>query len=106
MGRPIRDKVWNLTTQAGLWPVPLPGTSQDDPSDGHRGSVTRPGSLEPGGTDEPPDWPPEQNHKPAIVIGDALYPVLIADAFKAGHVTEAEAEHRLDLHRLVEGATP
>jgi hypothetical protein len=35
-GRPIRDKVWNLSDQAGLWPVPNDGTSQDEPHAGHR----------------------------------------------------------------------
>jgi hypothetical protein len=60
-GRVIRDKVWNLTTEAGLWPVPDDGTGQDEPHDGHRGSVPRPGSLDPDGTDEPPDGPPDHD---------------------------------------------
>jgi hypothetical protein len=56
-GRPIRDKVWNLTSQAGLWPVPDDRTNQDDPDAGHRGPSRRPTSLERDGTDEPPDGP-------------------------------------------------
>jgi hypothetical protein len=31
MGRAIHDKVWNLSSQAPLWPVPDDGTSQDVP---------------------------------------------------------------------------
>jgi hypothetical protein len=44
-GRPIRDKVWNLASQDGLWPVPTNGTTQDEPDSGHRGSVARPAPL-------------------------------------------------------------
>jgi hypothetical protein len=44
-GRPIRDKVWNLALQAGLWPVPNSGTTQDEPRIGHRGSSARPTPL-------------------------------------------------------------
>lgn len=55
LGRPIRDKAWHLAKQAALWPVPLNGNNQDDPSAGHRGSVARPVSKETGGTEQPPD---------------------------------------------------
>jgi hypothetical protein len=54
-GRPIRDKVWNLTSQAGLWLGPDTGTTQDDPDTEHRGPSQRPTSLEVAGTAEPPD---------------------------------------------------
>jgi hypothetical protein len=30
-----------------------------------------------------------------------MFPVLIADAYRDGHITEAEAEARLALHKLV-----
>lgn len=59
-GRPIRDKVWNLTDQAALRldvTRPDSGTTQDEPSSGTRGSVARPTPLGVGGTDEPPDDP-------------------------------------------------
>jgi hypothetical protein len=42
LGRPIRDKVWNLKDQAGLWPVPDSGTATIAESNGHCGSVARP----------------------------------------------------------------
>jgi hypothetical protein len=64
-GRPIRDKVWNLSNQAELRPEmarPASGTTQDVPPAGHRGSVARPVSLETGGTDEPPDEPHDLFH--------------------------------------------
>jgi hypothetical protein len=64
MGRPIRDKVWNLTSQAAhqlTMARPGNGTDQDDPPPGHRGSVARPVSLETGGTAEPPDEPHEEH---------------------------------------------
>ena len=56
-GRAIRDKVWNLSSQAGLWPIPEPGTNQDEPDDEHRGSSHRPTFIEGGRTDGPPDGP-------------------------------------------------
>jgi AAA domain len=62
MGRPIRDKVWNLSSQAAqqlTMARPDDGTSQDDPPAEHRGSVARPVSLETDGTAEPPDDPHE-----------------------------------------------
>jgi hypothetical protein len=57
LGRPIRDQVWNLTDQAGLWPVPDSGTATGTTDNGHRGSVARPVSIETGGTEQPPDDP-------------------------------------------------
>lgn len=59
-GRPIRDKVWNLSNQAVLDLTaarPDNGTTQDEASNGHRGSVARPVSIETGGTAEPPAAP-------------------------------------------------
>jgi hypothetical protein len=56
-GRPIRDKVLNLTNQALLWPVPDDGTTRDDPQTEHRGSVPRPRPIGADGPDEPPDEP-------------------------------------------------
>lgn len=35
------------------------------------------------------------------LIGDEMYPVMLADAVKAGHITEAEAEQQYALHKLV-----
>jgi hypothetical protein len=56
-GRPINDKVWNLAPQAGLWPVPDSGTTQDEPSTGHRGSSARPAPLGADGGTSHPDGP-------------------------------------------------
>jgi hypothetical protein len=42
LGRPIRDKVWNISSEAALWPVPPNGNSHDNPATGHRGSVGGP----------------------------------------------------------------
>lgn len=42
LGRPIRDKVWKLSTDAGLWDVPEQGLPIADHTNGHRGSVGRP----------------------------------------------------------------
>lgn len=58
LGRPIRDKCWKLRTQAVSWPIPLPGMTQEEPPDEHRGSVAHPLSIERGGTEQPPDEPP------------------------------------------------
>lgn len=64
MGRPIRDKVWNLNNQAVTqleMARPTNGPTQDEPPSGMRGSVARPPSLEGDGPDEPPDEPPDDN---------------------------------------------
>jgi hypothetical protein len=37
LGRPIHDKAWHLSNQAGFWPVPDDGADQDDPPAGHCG---------------------------------------------------------------------
>jgi hypothetical protein len=41
-------------------------------------------------------------------LGDEMYPVLLANAVRDGHITEREAEERYALHKLVlgEGKTP
>jgi hypothetical protein len=59
-GRPIRDKVWNLTDQAGLWHGPQPGPTQDDPAAGHRGTSQRPTPSGGPGTAEPPRPGPDE----------------------------------------------
>jgi hypothetical protein len=38
------------------------------------------------------------------VLGDEMYPILLADGAKNGHITQAEAEGRYSLHRLVEAS--
>jgi hypothetical protein len=48
---------WNLAPQAGLWPVPDSGTTQDEPSTGHRGSSARPAPLGADGGTSHPDGP-------------------------------------------------
>jgi AAA domain len=45
-GRPIRDKVWQLSNQAGLWPVPDPGRNGTSHPDAVVSRVARPASLE------------------------------------------------------------
>jgi hypothetical protein len=55
LGRPIHDKAWHFSNQAGFWPVPDDGADQDDPPAEHYGPSRRPASLEAGGTDQPPD---------------------------------------------------
>lgn len=57
-GRPIRDKVWALSSEATLWPVQADGTNQVEPPPEHRGSVPRPPSLDGDRPDEPPHEPP------------------------------------------------
>jgi hypothetical protein len=37
------------------------------------------------------------------MLGGEMFPVVVADAFKNGHLTEREAEERLALHKLVTG---
>lgn len=61
-GRAIRDKVWNLTTQAGLWPVPDSGTTRPSHDAGHRGSVPVPVPIGTGRTEQPPDDPHETDY--------------------------------------------
>jgi hypothetical protein len=36
-----------------------------------------------------------------VLLGDEWYPLVLADAAKDGHVTQAEAERAYDLHKLV-----
>lgn len=43
-------------------------------------------------------------NRPIIVIGDEMYPVLLADAGKNGHITEDEFAELYALHKLVEQA--
>jgi hypothetical protein len=87
-GRPIRDKVWNLSNEAPLWPVPQNGTTQDDPQAGHRGSVARPVSIGDGPRDEPPDEPHDNGHEMADTDEDERLAALFHDtepaATKAG----------------------
>lgn len=52
-GRAIRDKVWNVSNQAGLWVGPNDGMTQDDPETGHGGSSQRPTSIRGRGTAKP-----------------------------------------------------
>lgn len=59
-GRAIRDKLWNLSSHAGLWPIPELGMSQDRLETGLHGSVAHPISIRDGGPDEPPDEPPNE----------------------------------------------
>jgi AAA domain-containing protein len=55
LGRPIRDKVWKLSSGAGLWPVPDAGRATEDMSNGQRGSLARPPLYKGDVRDEPPD---------------------------------------------------
>jgi hypothetical protein len=95
LGRPIRDKVWNLTSQAGLWPVPDGGNSHANPPTGHRGSVSEGHPFR-----GAPDGPATGTATP--LPGDELYPLFIAEAGNNGHVTEVEFSELLAHHRLVE----
>ena len=36
------------------------------------------------------------------LIGDEMYPIMLAEAVKAGHITHAEANEQLAIHRLIE----
>lgn len=65
MGRPIRDKVWNLALTPELWLVPEGRTNQDDPSTVQRGSVARPTPLGVDEPDEPPAEPPMTHDRDA-----------------------------------------
>jgi AAA domain len=98
-GRPIRDKVWNLNDQAGLWPVPSDGTTHDDPHAGHRGPSHRPAFKEGTGTDEPPDGPATAT---LPRLGDPMYPVALAEAGNGGVITEDEFIQLYSLHKLIE----
>jgi len=35
------------------------------------------------------------------VVGDDMFPVMLAEAVRLGHLTHAEAEERHTLHRLI-----
>ena len=39
-----------------------------------------------------------------VVIGDEMYPLLLADAAQNGHITEAEFTRRYQLHKIIEKA--
>ena len=43
----------------------------------------------------------QREPRPVVVVGDEAYPALLAHALKNAHVTEAEAEERLVLHRIL-----
>jgi len=43
-------------------------------------------------------------NRPIIVVGDEMYPLLLADAGKNGHITEDEFAKRYALHKLVQAA--
>lgn len=49
-----------------------------------------------------PADPPEE--RAPTRLGDEMFPVLLADALRDGHITEAEAEERYELHKKVVGA--
>lgn len=44
----------------------------------------------------------ESGARPIVVVGDAMYPVLLADAARDGHITEDEFSQRYALHKLIE----
>lgn len=92
-GRPIRDKVWNLSNQAGLWPVPDTGRTTDEKGSGHRGPSHRPRSLDLGGTDEPPDGPRSP--------GEPGYAMQIDAAYTAGHILEHELRSLLRVDAFI-----
>lgn len=101
LGRPISDKVWNLASQAGLWPVPNSGPTGTNQTSGHRGfpgwgEDPRRGSPRGRATGRP-----SEQEQLMTVIGDELYPAVLADAVRDGHVTNAEAEERYALHKLI-----
>jgi hypothetical protein len=48
--------------------------------------------------------PPDCEHNERPLIGDEMYPVLLAEAVREGHLTDAEAEQQYALHKLVAAA--
>jgi hypothetical protein len=50
--------------------------------------------------DFPPDEP--RDERPIVVIGDEMYPLLLADAAEAGHITAKEFDERLKLHNAID----
>jgi hypothetical protein len=48
-----------------------------------------------------PPHPPDEQELLTPRLGDEMYPVLIANAVRDGHITEAEAEERYALHKFV-----
>lgn len=64
LGRPIADKVWNLATEAGLWPVPDLGPTGTTHTTGHCGRSEggeKPVGLSP--RDQPPEQPPGEQER-------------------------------------------
>jgi hypothetical protein len=47
---------------------------------------------------------PDGSSLGAVHLGDELYPILLANAVRDEHLTEAEADEQLQLHKLVEAA--
>jgi hypothetical protein len=43
-----------------------------------------------------------QSVDPIVVVGDDMYPVLLVDAARDGHITEDELSQRYALHKLIE----
>jgi AAA domain len=76
----------------GSWPVPTSGNSHVDPPTGHRGSVGGPVPLRDG------------THGTATgrATGDPMYPVLLAEAARDGHITEDEIAEAYQRHKLIE----
>jgi len=101
MGRPIRDKVWNLSDQAGLWPVPSDGTTHDDHHAGPGGRSPVPDLKGGTGTDQPPEQPADGPAMPPR-LGDPMYPVALAEAGNGGLITEDEFSQLYALHKLIE----
>jgi hypothetical protein len=70
----------------------------DQPSGQTSGSTVRPSAPSSGRPVRPAD--PQDD----ALLGDEMYPLLLAEAGNAGQITEGEFEELLDLHKLVERA--
>jgi AAA domain len=79
---------WWLPKGTGLPGKPALLLEGDSP-----GEVSPSADLTPSGTADVP------------LLGDEMYPVLLADAVRDGHITQAEAERAYQLHGLVEQAS-
>jgi hypothetical protein len=55
-------------------------------------------------TEGVPDLPPQRMPTHLIVVGDPMYPILLAEAGNKGHVTREEFSGRYVLHKLIERA--
>jgi hypothetical protein len=69
-----------------------------DGKDGRSGSSTEAGSTDPTGSTEF-----FGGFREGWLLGEPMFPVLLANAVKAGHLTDAEAHERYDVHLALEG---